>query len=151
MCYVSPAVARLGCLRAIYILAVSDSLNFDGLSSDVQFVQDSIVTNANAVRVLRAGKFLVTMWEWFAGKCFGRGDDARDLLPRKFAQVLLRRRAPLKLKGCHLASIRPQTGHAILWVLPGAQQLQPSRPNLRSVFRTARLASRLPFAGHARQ
>lgn len=61
----------------INILAVTNSLNFDDLLCENDFVHEAVVADSYAIRVLCTSKFLTAGWKRIRDQSFSRGEDSR--------------------------------------------------------------------------
>jgi hypothetical protein len=69
----------------IHIFAMPDSLDDDRLLPHEHLVNHTVVSEADAVRMLNPGKFLYAMREGLVGEFHDRGDNPRHFMGRKAA------------------------------------------------------------------
>src|SRR5438552_814351 len=96
--------------RSSYLLASSVSifpmpytLDFDDLRISAELVYHAIIPDANTVGAFGTSQFFRTAWQRFISELRHFSYDARNCFAGNLAQILLRGRPPLKIKGGHRA------------------------------------------------
>src|SRR5438128_1703785 len=122
-----------------------DSVDDDASRFHENFINYTVVSDADAIRVFGPRQFLRAVLEWLAGEFSDRGNNPRHLVRRQAAQIFSRRAAPLDFKGGHRASVRRETARAGWWVRRGARRRRPDPPSPRSAFHSRKSGAPPPF------